>query len=140
MWPWRSAQTQHTRSAQRPLRRAGNSHLLWKKDGGIGTFGIPSPDGRHLAMLGWTLNRARIYLPRPLWERTIFFMPAESMSLRDMLFWFFITLFGTGTYVIYGSQSVIGEVLGISMMIVGFIGMVSCAWPHLKDAVKGKPK
>ena len=35
---------------------AGNSHLLWKKDGGIGTFGIPSPDGRHLAMLGWTLN------------------------------------------------------------------------------------
>ena len=26
------------------------------------------------------------------------------------------------------------------MMIVGFIGMVSCAWPHLKDAVKGKPK
>jgi eukaryotic-like serine/threonine-protein kinase len=35
---------------------AGNSRLLWKKDGGIGTFGIPSPDGRHLAMLGWTLN------------------------------------------------------------------------------------
>jgi VCBS repeat-containing protein len=35
---------------------AGNSRLLWKKDGGIGTFGIQSPDGRHLAMLGWTLN------------------------------------------------------------------------------------
>jgi VCBS repeat-containing protein len=35
---------------------AGNSRQLWKKDGGIGTFGIPSPDGRHLAMLSWTLN------------------------------------------------------------------------------------
>ena len=34
----------------------GSSHLLWKKEGGLGTLGIPSPDGRHLAMLGWTLN------------------------------------------------------------------------------------
>jgi len=34
----------------------GNSHPLWKKDGGLGTYGIPSPDGRHLALLGWTLN------------------------------------------------------------------------------------
>jgi serine/threonine protein kinase len=34
----------------------GNSNLLWKQDGGLGTYGIPSPDGRHLALLGWTLN------------------------------------------------------------------------------------
>jgi serine/threonine protein kinase len=34
----------------------GNAHQLWKKEGGLATFGIPSPDGRHLALLGWTLN------------------------------------------------------------------------------------
>jgi hypothetical protein len=34
----------------------GNSHVLWKQEGGLFTFGTPSPDGRHLAMLGWTLN------------------------------------------------------------------------------------
>lgn len=34
----------------------GNSRPLWKQDGGLGTYGIPSPDGRHLALLGWTLN------------------------------------------------------------------------------------
>jgi len=66
-------------------------------------------------------------------------MAAESMSLRDMLFWFFITLFGTGTYVIYGSQSATGEIAGIAMIVIGLIGMVSCAWPHLKDAITGSP-
>jgi hypothetical protein len=34
----------------------GNSQVLWKQEGGVGTFGIPSPDGRHLAIMGWTLN------------------------------------------------------------------------------------
>ena len=34
----------------------GNSHLLWKQEGGLFTFATPSRDGRHLAMLGWTLN------------------------------------------------------------------------------------
>lgn len=34
----------------------GSSSLIWKQDGGLGTYGIPSPDGRHLALLGWTLN------------------------------------------------------------------------------------
>ena len=34
----------------------GSSRLLWKQDGGLGTYAIPSPDGRHLALLGWTLN------------------------------------------------------------------------------------
>lgn len=34
----------------------GGTHVLWKQEGGLGTVGIPSPDGRHLAMLGWTLN------------------------------------------------------------------------------------
>lgn len=60
------------------------------------------------------------------------------MSLRDMLFWFFLTLFGTGTYVIYGSQTAEGEVLGIAMIVVGFAGMVGCAWPHLRDPLTGK--
>jgi len=34
----------------------GNAQILWKHEGGMATFGIPSPDGRHLAMLGQTLN------------------------------------------------------------------------------------
>ena len=34
----------------------GDTHVLWKQEGGLGTVGIPSPDGRHLAMLGWSLN------------------------------------------------------------------------------------
>ena len=34
----------------------GNSQVLWKHEGGIATFGIPSPDGHRLAMLGQTLN------------------------------------------------------------------------------------
>jgi hypothetical protein len=67
-------------------------------------------------------------------------MAADSMSLRDMLFWVFLTLFGTGTYVIYGSQSTTGQALGIAMILVGLAGMISCAWPHLKDPVSGKIK
>jgi len=50
-----------------------------------------------------------------------------------MLFWVFLTLFGTGTYVIYGSQSRAGEVWGVAMIIAGFVGMAACAWPHLAD-------
>jgi len=34
----------------------GNSQVLWKQEGGVGTSAIPSPDGRHLAIMGWTLN------------------------------------------------------------------------------------
>jgi WD40-like Beta Propeller Repeat len=35
----------------------GNAHVLWQQHGGTGTgFGFPSPDGRHLALLGWTLE------------------------------------------------------------------------------------
>jgi eukaryotic-like serine/threonine-protein kinase len=34
----------------------GNSHVLWKQEGGLVTFATPSPDGRHLAMLGWSVN------------------------------------------------------------------------------------
>jgi DNA-binding beta-propeller fold protein YncE len=33
-----------------------NSQVLWKQEGGGGTVAIPSPDGRHLAIMGWTLN------------------------------------------------------------------------------------
>ena len=34
----------------------GNVHKIWKELGGLGTYGIPSPDGRHIAMYSWTLN------------------------------------------------------------------------------------
>ena len=34
----------------------GNTNVLWKQEGGLLTFATPSPDGRHLAMLGWNLN------------------------------------------------------------------------------------
>ncbi|MGA2455993.1 MAG: protein kinase [Terriglobales bacterium] len=31
----------------------GNGRSLWEQRGGFGTYGVPSPDGRHLAMRGW---------------------------------------------------------------------------------------
>ena len=35
----------------------GNAHLLWEDTGGSGeTQAVPSPDGRHLAMQGWTTS------------------------------------------------------------------------------------
>ena len=34
----------------------GNAHVLWQQHGGKATWGRPSPDGRHLAMLGWTVD------------------------------------------------------------------------------------
>lgn len=34
----------------------GNSHVLWNPEWGRGTYGIPSPDGRYLALLGWRVN------------------------------------------------------------------------------------
>mgnify|MGYP001548379997 CR=1 FL=1 len=80
----------------------------------------------HLALI-W----ARIYLPRPPAKHTISIMASESMSFRDMCFWTFLTLFGTGTFVIYGAQTYAGEVWGISMTAGGFVGMVCCAWPHI---------
>jgi eukaryotic-like serine/threonine-protein kinase len=33
-----------------------NSQLLWKQEGGYGTYAIPSPDGRRLAIKSWTLD------------------------------------------------------------------------------------
>ncbi len=32
----------------------GNPRLLWENKGGIGTYAVPSPDGRHLALQGFT--------------------------------------------------------------------------------------
>jgi eukaryotic-like serine/threonine-protein kinase len=32
----------------------GNARLLWENKGGIETYAVPSPDGRHLAMQGFT--------------------------------------------------------------------------------------
>ena len=35
----------------------GNASILWEHPGGVGgTYGVPSPDGHHLAMLGWTVE------------------------------------------------------------------------------------
>jgi serine/threonine protein kinase len=34
----------------------GNGRILWENSGGVGTYGVPSPVGRHLAMIGWTLD------------------------------------------------------------------------------------
>jgi hypothetical protein len=34
----------------------GNSQVLWKEEGGLGTCAVPSPDGRHLAISSWTLD------------------------------------------------------------------------------------
>ena len=35
----------------------GNPHVVWEGNGNSYTWGIPSPDGRHLAFMGWTDNR-----------------------------------------------------------------------------------
>jgi Tol biopolymer transport system component len=34
----------------------GNARLLWEQPGGIDVYGVPSPDGRHLAMRGWNVE------------------------------------------------------------------------------------
>lgn len=49
----------------RPTRRGfdllrvdldGNSQVLWEERGGLGTSALPSPDGKHLAIRGWTVT------------------------------------------------------------------------------------
>ncbi len=34
----------------------GNARLLWEQPGGIDTYAVPSPDGRHLAVRAWTVE------------------------------------------------------------------------------------
>ena len=34
----------------------GSAHVVWENHGNNVTWGMPSPDGRHLAILGWTQN------------------------------------------------------------------------------------
>jgi Tol biopolymer transport system component len=34
----------------------GNARLLWEHLGGIDTYAVPSPDGRHLAMRAWNVE------------------------------------------------------------------------------------
>ena len=34
----------------------GNTRLLWEHPGGIEIYGVPSPDGNHLAMRGWNVE------------------------------------------------------------------------------------
>ncbi|MGA8811727.1 MAG: hypothetical protein WB523_04180 [Candidatus Sulfotelmatobacter sp.] len=59
--------------------------------------------------------------------------PMEPMHPRDMLFWFFLTIFGWGTTVLNPHL-----IAGIALMVVGLLGMVGCAWPYLKDPISGK--
>ena len=35
----------------------GNARVLWTNTGGLGTLPVPSPDGRHLALYGWAVNK-----------------------------------------------------------------------------------
>lgn len=50
-----SSRTQHS-AVVLHVDLQGNAQVLWKQEGGVGTSAIPSPDGRHLAIMGWTLN------------------------------------------------------------------------------------
>ncbi len=34
----------------------GKARLLWENKGGLDTYGVPSPDGRHLAMRAWNVD------------------------------------------------------------------------------------
>jgi Tol biopolymer transport system component len=34
----------------------GHATALWEQKGGASTWGVPSPDGRHLAILGYTMD------------------------------------------------------------------------------------
>jgi serine/threonine protein kinase len=34
----------------------GTPRILWEYTGGVSTYGVPSPKGRHLAMFGWTVD------------------------------------------------------------------------------------
>ncbi len=51
------------------------------------------------------------------------------MSLQEMLFWFFLTLFGMGPFFVSHTLGLVWRACGILMIVVGFIGMVVCAWP-----------
>ena len=62
------------------------------------------------------------------------------MSLQEMLFWFFLTLFGTGPFFVNGSISLVWRVCGILMIVVGFSGMVVCAWPTVKKWYSSRRK
>jgi len=34
----------------------GNAQFLWEQAGGIDTYAVPSPDGRHLALRAWNVE------------------------------------------------------------------------------------
>jgi hypothetical protein len=34
----------------------GNATVLWQRESSPGTFGVPSPDGRRLAMSAWDMS------------------------------------------------------------------------------------
>jgi serine/threonine protein kinase len=48
-YTWRGADMLH-------MDFQGNTRLLWEHPGGIEIYGVPSPDGRHLAMRGWNVE------------------------------------------------------------------------------------
>ena len=41
---------------------------------------------------------------------------------------------------IYGSQTSTGEVFGIAMMVIGLVGICSCAWTHLTQYLNSRPR
>jgi len=45
-----------TQIPQSRLTRTGIRHHYWPYRGGLATRGIPSPDGLHLAIEGWSLG------------------------------------------------------------------------------------
>jgi Tol biopolymer transport system component len=34
----------------------GNARVLWEQQQGLETYAVPSPDSRHLAIMGWSVN------------------------------------------------------------------------------------
>jgi hypothetical protein len=34
----------------------GNTQFLWQDPGGVELWGVPSPDGRHIAIRGWNVE------------------------------------------------------------------------------------
>jgi len=57
----------------------------------------------------------------------------DAMPPRDMFFWFFLTIFGTGTFIIFEQHFI----WGAAQIVIGLIGMIGCAWPYLEETISG---
>ena len=47
---------ENLRSVAEDIDLNGHANALWEQKGGLRTWGVPSHDGRHLAMLGYTMD------------------------------------------------------------------------------------